>query len=202
MISALKQEELGPSRRLAENLLYLSNDNELFTFKHFTVNSLAELKKLLVEIKYHVKNGMKPIMHFDMHGNEKSGLEISPTKEMISWTELTDYLREINVATKNNLCVIACACFGLNAIMPLSIHSATPFLVLLAPEKEVLVGYLEDKIFPFYRTLIDTGSIDEAYNLHISEKFIYFHSEKMLVLSIARYIKVKCKKHLNLVIKN
>jgi len=77
--------------------------------------------------------------------------------------------------------------------MPIKLHQATPFFLLLAPEEEVKTGFLEKNIAVFYRELFESGSIDGAYSRYLSDEFKYFHCEKMLFIVIARYIKEGCK---------
>jgi len=89
-------------------------------------------------------------LYFDCHGSAKSGLEISETKEFISWQELFQLCQKINVITGNNLIVIAGVCHGSNTILPMKINQPTPFNMLLAPEKEIKVGELEDDLFRFF----------------------------------------------------
>jgi len=107
--------------------------------------------------------------------------------------DLASYLRNININTGNNLCVIGAACYGLRAIMPLSLTEASPFYVLLAPEEAVLLGFLASNIPPFYRMLFECGSIDSSYSRYLSDKFKFFHCEKMLFIVIAKYINEQCR---------
>lgn len=111
----------------------------------------------------------------------------------MTWTDLSAQLQQINISTNNNLCVIGAACFSLRTIMPSKLDQAAPFFVLLAPEQEVSVGFLEQNIPPFFDRLFTHGSLDDAYSRHLSETFRYFHCEKMLFIVVAKYIRHACK---------
>lgn len=192
LISSTPEDEYGVPRRIAEHLDTLSNSSNDFGFQHCEVSSVHELDALLEKFREHAEQGMRPILHLDMHGDQRKGLRIEPNKEMFSWPKLVTALRKINVATNGDLVVILSACFGLYAIMPIQICEATPFLVLLAPEKDVKVSEIDDGFDPFYTALFETKSLDNA-RLKLSDTFKYFHAEKMFVISFAKYIKRVCK---------
>lgn len=163
-------------------------------FQRVHVQNTEKLAGLLEELTFHaVEHRMRPLLHLDMHGNEKHGLHIAASNEYVSWEELAVHLRRLNAATENNLCVVSAACFGLRAIMPVKLDQPTPFFVLIAPETVVKTGFLEKNIPEFYRELFQTGGIDNAYERHLSEKFKYFHCEKMLFTVVAKYIREGCK---------
>lgn len=192
-ISSLPDAEMGPTNRMVTAME--SHSNEIgFGFQHIPISSCSKLIALLDELALHAdEHNMKPLIHFDTHGNKNSGLFVSGEEKFMSWGDLAEKLRIINVYTKNNLAVVGATCYGLHAIKPINLNTATPFYLLLSPEDEVSVGYLEDNIPSFYRSLFELGSIDSAYSRHISERFKYFHCEKMLFVVIARYISQQCK---------
>lgn len=163
-------------------------------FQHIHIHSAQHLYEILHELTSHAsEHGMRPLLNFDMHGNKDDGLYISKTSEDVSWTHLAADLQELNKATGNNLVVVGAACYGLRAIMPIKLDKPAPFFILLAPEKEVSSGFLEDNLPCFYRELFKSGSLDQAYSRYLSDEFKYFHCEKMLFIVISKYIKAGCK---------
>lgn len=192
-ISSLPDSEQGPTRRMTEDIESIAQQIG-FGFQKIDVGSAAELESLLQELSaYARERNMRPLLHLDMHGNQDKGLLLNNGSEYCSWDRLSVLLREINLHTRNNLCVVGSTCFGLRAIMPIKLDEATPFFLLLAPEQEVKTGFLEKSMALFYRELFESGSIDGAYSRYLSDKFKYFHCEKMLFIVIARYIKEGCK---------
>lgn len=192
-MTSLPENELGPTRRMVESMEALKNETGI-GFQHIHVSSAEHLKKLLFELIIHAsQHGMTPLLNFDMHGSKDHGLYIANTSEYVSWDVLNSCLQGLNHATGNNLVVIGAACYGLRAIMPIKLDKPAPFFVLLAPEEEVYVGFLEDNLPAFYRDLFAFGSLDSAYNQYLSDKFKYFHCEKMLFIVVAKYIKAGCK---------
>ena len=192
-LTSSRAGEAGPTRRMTEDLGSLMNTFAL-GFQVIDITSKKSFEEILIELTHHAKESrMRPILHIDMHGCAENGLFVCETNEYISWDFVVDLLRDLNVATQNNLCIVGAACYGLRAIMPIKLNQATPFFILLAPEEEVEVGFLLDNIFSFYNCLFQTGSIDTAYSRNLSDEFKYFHCEKMLFIAIARYIKEQCR---------
>ncbi|MBN3342776.1 hypothetical protein H5A44_10070 [Pectobacterium brasiliense] len=192
-ITSLPDTELGPSRRMTEDVA--SHAARLgFHFSKFDAKCRSELVQVLDEINFLAREyGIRPILVLDAHASQENGLLLGDSGEMMAWTELSALLQQINVSTLNNLCVIGAACFSLHAISPTKLDQAAPFFVLLAPEQEVNVGFLEKNLPAFFDHLFTHGSLDDAYNCHLFEAFKYFHCEKMLFIVVARYIKAGCK---------
>lgn len=191
-ISSVSEVEMGPTNRMAEDLDGICNKYNI-AFKRKDVTTRVELISLLQDLEVRTReHGVRPILVFDMHGSEVSGLHLRQTGECLEWKEVGKLLRDINISAGNNLCVIGAACFSLRAITPTKLDQAAPFFVLLAPETEVNVGFLEENIPPFFDHLFSSGGLDEAYSRYLSDEFKYFHCEKMLFIVIAKYVKSAC----------
>lgn len=192
-ISSLPERDLGPTRRMTEDVSAHANRLD-FQFSRVDVKSRSELIDVLGQINISAKeHGLRPILVFDAHGDRDAGLTLSEPGEEVTWAELSAHLQQINISTNNNLCVIGAACFSLHAIAPSKLDQAAPFFVLLAPEHEVSVGYLEQNVPPFFDRLFTHGSLDDAYSRYLSDAFRYFHCEKMLFIVVAKYIRDACK---------
>jgi|TARA_B100001059_G_C17800123_1_gene565633 hypothetical protein len=163
-------------------------------FQHFQINNPEQLLQVLKNLTTYVRTKeFRPLLHLDMHGGKNDGLCASKSGEFLSWQSLYKNLQELNKATKNNLTVVSAACFGLYSITTIKLNQPAPYYVLLAPEEKVYVGFLESSIPKFYQELFKSGSIDSAYNKYLSEQFEYFHCEKLLLKTIAGYVKAGCK---------
>jgi hypothetical protein len=181
----LNPAEQGPTSRIVGDLqgvgrlpvavcrLDLSDPPEL----------LAALKALTDSA---LSQGVRPILHLDMHGDKDAGLMIG--SRFLDWETLGHAIRDLNAATGNKLLVVGGACYALSAISTIDLHRSTPFFALLAPEGEVQIGLLEDRIVRFYSELFETGSLDQAFE-HLGEPFRYIHCEKVLFIVLARYLK-------------
>jgi hypothetical protein len=190
-ITSVRPDERGTTQRVHDDLLPYLNSVGL-PLQELSPQSASELLAMLDAIAREATRGTKPIIHFDTHGNATHGIYIAASGEFISWVQLIDTLRAINVATQNNLCVISAACFSLNAIRPLKITQACPFLMLIAPEQEVSFGFIEDNTFRFYQDLFAGSDITAAFEKNLSPALKVFHSERMLAISLTRYIRDNC----------
>lgn len=105
------------------------------------------------------------ILHLEMHGEENQRGVVLNSGELMTWLELGDRLRNINIATHNNLMVTMATCYGgwlLQTISPLL--QAPMYFMLGSMNKE---GENENDLLEaytvFYETLFDTFQIGDAY---------------------------------------
>lgn len=192
LVTSSRPGEEGTTRRLVESISDTSNNGGNFGFTHSRIHSGDGYFQLLDEIFHEIDNGLRPIIHFDMHGSQERGLEIGKTEEFIDWDSVIDSLRILNTKLHNELVVLITACHGLHAILPISFEKIAPFLCLIAPEEEIQVGRIEDRVPEFYRELFSSNSLAHACQ-KLGKEFKYFHSAEFLFRTLARYIKEKCK---------
>ena len=191
LIRAPRSGEEGPSRRLSEDLQLLAASLGDFIFQSITVSSKTELIECLKSLEPKVKNGFRPILHFDAHGSKEHGLEIGVTGNFVSWAEITNELRKLNIACRNNLFVFVSSCYGYYLLKALTIKEPCPFFIMFGHTDIVTFGEIESSIAPFYSQLFKTGRIDEA-NRVFTTKFEYYHAERMFLISFSRYIREQC----------
>lgn len=189
--SSLRPGEEGTTRRVTEDLFPYLNSIGL-QHQYWSPATSDALDQALDAIAEAGTEGMCPIVHFDMHGSERSGLLIAASGEHFSWDRLYNKLRRINITTANNLCVISTCCFGFHMIKSLRITEACPFYMLIAPEREITLGFIEDSVFKFYRDVFLQGGIIEYYERYLSNSMKIFHSEKVLAIVLSRYIGESC----------
>lgn len=192
LVTSSRPGEEGITRRLVESISDISNNGGDFNFSHARISGGDGYFQLLEEIFHEIDKGLRPIIHFDMHGSQDRGLEIGRTGEFIDWESVIDSLRVLNIKLNNELIVLITACHGLHAILPISFEKVAPFLCLIAPEEEIKVGHIEDRVPEFYRELFSSGSLAHACQ-KLGGEFSYFHSAEFLFKTLVRYIKEECK---------
>jgi len=161
-------------------------------FEVFEPRTAAELATKLQEIALAAKSGAKPIIHLDTYGLDDKGIFIAATREFVAWSDLYAAFRAINIKTGNNLCVVSAACYSMALIKQISITEACPFFIMLAPEKTVSFGFIEEATVAFYKDVFGDLNILGAYEKHLKPALSVFHSERMLAIVFARYFKFKC----------
>lgn len=156
--------------------------------RHIKIGSRADLFGILDEVVRECENGLRPIIHFEVHGGASEGVGLGDSGETASWPELCAYFQRINVLTKNNLGVVMAACFGLYAIKEVSIKEPAPFHFLIGSQEKVYDDVIDAQMKEFYRTMFRTGLLEEAMN-EVDKTFQQFHVEKYFAVSYGKYIK-------------
>lgn len=191
-ITSLEQDELETTWIALDQLeLFFKAMN--VGFQHFQPQSAAELITFLKEVERAAReDGLKPVLHFDTHGNKKDGIEIEATQEHISWKNLNDLFRAINISTGNNLCIISMACHGLNVVKEIKFDQMVPYYFLAASSEEIYEDFIECKVVEFYQDLFVNLDIVSAYENHLTSEMQSFHSERLLYKAVAGYVSQHC----------
>jgi hypothetical protein len=187
-ISALEESERGSSRRLKEDLAPLARGSDGLYFHYFDAESAEALGRYLAFLAARARtNRWRPLIHIDAHGDEHAGLRVG-RDEFVSWGELVAAFRAINAETENNLIVALAACEAFHLIKNISLFDKAPFYILLAPKQVVSAGLLEDRFRKFYTKVLTSSDLTAAREL-LGHEFGYFHAERILAISIARYLR-------------
>lgn len=196
LITSPRSGEEGFARRIIESVNDVLNEvggGELqYLFKHGIVNNQDDFISALDRISLDIIGGMKPMIHFDMHGSQEKGLEVGPTGEFIDWQKVYTCLRILNEQLNNELVVVITACNGLHLIKSISVEKAAPFLCLIAPDEEISFGHIEVKVPLFYREFFVSGSLHNACK-KLGKEFTYFSSATLLFYLMIEYFKSYCK---------
>lgn len=187
-LRSLPEDELGPSRRMVEDIEACAKRGGPFKFEETVVSSAAEMQAALATLATRCRGGLRPILHFDCHGSEDLGLLLAPSGDRIGWPELASALREMNIAAENNVCCIFGVCFGMYLSTALSVTEPTPYFLTIAPEREISVGELEGRFPPFYERLFETGNITQAYKERLAEVLSIFQCQEIFGKVFATYI--------------
>ena len=191
-IRSLADDEINPSRRIVEDLIPMATAGH-FAFEEKVVGNRADLLTLLDSIGTSAQAGLRPILHFDCHGSAADGILLKPTYEFCDWGELTAQLRNINVATGNNLCCVFGACFGMWHATHLRLSQPIPWYLVIAPENEVSVGILEERTAVFYREVFASANITQAYDRVLKPDLDIMLCKKVFAESLTRHVAVNCR---------
>ena len=160
-------------------------------FLEFRVTSDVDLQDCLDKIAERSEAGLSPILQLLMHGDEHQGL-ICADGSTVPWNEVHAKLRKINYFTGNNLVVISAACHSFSLLKGISITVSSPFYLLIAPEKEAEMDFVEDKTKLFYLDVFRGEDIVISFERHLRANFNIIHSEALLFVSICRYFRESC----------
>lgn len=190
-VRSLPEHELGPTRRILEDLSSQEIANGFKVFE-FAISTRAEFVDLMQRLSEDAISGLRPILHIDTHGSEQDGLILAPSGERVTWSELINYLRGLNIATENNLVCVLALCFGLHGYKGVSLSKAVPAYLFSAPEKEVTVGFLESETAEFYRLANETGNVTSAFSQTLGSQMLSFHCQGLFFQALLRYLQAHC----------
>lgn len=192
ILDGLNSSDMQTARRLYEELLDLRYSEDTPIIKYLTVYRRDDLFRALGEIYGECTIGCKPIIHIEAHGDKEDGILLRDPTSRVSWIELVNELRSINVATKNHTGLVLAACNGLYAIRPIKdLNSPTPFYFLIGSDGKVGANEIDEHMKIFYKKLIQSNSLTEAM-IELEESFQLFLAEKYFLLTMARYFKNGC----------
>ena len=186
-VQSLPDDELGPSRRVLEDLEVLQGGFPVFVRR---VSNRDEMVATLTEIaRLAEQDGYRPVLHLDCHGSAEQGLLLAPSGERLDWAETVDLLRRINVATRNNLVCVFALCFGLHAYTQVALKRPVPAYLFAGPESEIEVGFLEDETLAFYRRMIETNNVTLAFKETLGGKMVSVHCQGLFLQALLSYIR-------------
>jgi hypothetical protein len=189
---SLREDEVGPSNRMVEDLEGLKVKGG-FPVERIIVHNRQEAFDAFANLVERADAGLRAIIHFDCHGSKSDGLLLQNSGEFLSWGELADALRPINVAAKNNVCCIFGVCFGLHFSFELRLLKPSPYFLTIAPEQEINVGVLEDHTVKFYNRLNETENITQAYSEIFEPDLHLFHCQAVFAQALAIYVHQYCR---------
>ena len=187
-IHSLPEEEMGPTRRILEDLDSASG----FRVVESAVGDRAELEEAFNELTSRAEHGLRPVLHVDAHGTAADGLLLAPSGDRVRWADVIELLRKLNVATENNLCCIFALCFGLHLYRQVSLKKAVPAYLFCAPQSEVSVGFLEDQTLAFYRKVNQTSNVTASFNDTLGANLESIHCQGLFFQSLLRCIRTYC----------
>lgn len=190
-IHSLPEQEMGPSRRILEDLEGLATVGGFPVFE-YAVRNRAELSDVFRQLTAKAEQGLRPVLHVDAHGTVADGLMLAPSGERVGWSEIIDDLRGLNVATANNLTCIFALCFGLHLYKQVSLKRPVPAYLFCAPPEKISVGFLELQTVAFYREMNRTSNVTAAFEATLGGVMQSFHCQGLFLQSLLRYIRTYC----------
>ena len=150
-----------------------------------------QLFDILDKVAKDAEQGLRPILHFDTHGNADMGVALEPSGDWASWPELIERLRAINIATGNNLVVVFGLCHGLHLYKFVQLKKAAPAYLFAAAEHAVSVKFLMDEVPEFYRQVQAQGAFLEPFKATLGKQMTLFNCQGLFLKTLAHYVKTQ-----------
>jgi hypothetical protein len=141
-------------------------------------------------------SGSVPLLHVECHGGADVGLEFA-NGSVLSWSDLSNLLVDLNRATRFNLVAVFAACYGAHFLSRMSNIDPAPFYAMVAPTEGVLPSELLAGFRKFYSIMfsgMDAGVAVAAMirtDLHVGQWFAE-QAELWYERVAVGYIKAHC----------
>lgn len=147
----------------------------------YAVESKQELLAVLEDLLAHVdelQNGL--VIHFEMHGSEDLDGLVTANGDLITWAELIEKFRLINVATINELYLTMATCYGRHLFEAVQPELKSPYRGYISASQSVTVQEVMDSFTDVYERLITDGNLIRSYLASDAEqsRFYYKDSEE------------------------
>ncbi|MBK8556827.1 MAG: hypothetical protein IPL65_14105 [Lewinellaceae bacterium] len=107
-------------------------------------------------------NRILPFLHLEMHGFS-DGISLR-SGENILWRDILPAIRDINIASRNNLFISCCICFGGHIQFIININEPCPIRGFIAPMNDIYENDLLISFTAFFDTLLTTNDFERAIN--------------------------------------
>ncbi len=169
IIDSLDESDPQTGEILEETIRYeLDKNNFPLKVKRYSLDYAGEFEGLINLLIEEVEDGY-PILHIEMHGDEKEGL-IFKNGSSLSWFDFVQILARLNLATEFNLVCVLATCYGSYSINAFWTSFTSPCFSLIAPNKEVdpsevLRGF--KKIYQKFLSSRDLSNIEDLLNREV-----------------------------------
>ncbi|MGL1886203.1 MAG: hypothetical protein OCD76_06785 [Reichenbachiella sp.] len=174
VIQSLDSDERQTGLNLFENVLkYKTWQYSNINVEVYDTANLKETLSLLEHVKSQVlEQNTLPYLHFEIHGSENRDGLVLRSGELLNWLVLADYLRDINIASQNNLFISMATCYGAYLIKAFDqFNKPCPFYGFIGPTDNIGNRDLEDSYSEYFTTLLDSKSFTQAISvLQMSNK--------------------------------
>lgn len=103
------------------------------------------------------------LIHLEMHGDDKlSGLLLADNT-LLTWADLVNLFRPINVNTCNSLYITMATCNGRFLYKGVNPHEKSPFSCYISSNTTVVPSEIVDQFTILFERLIENGNLVRAY---------------------------------------
>jgi hypothetical protein len=165
VIYSLEPHEVNTGKIVADYIRQAAlNSNISFPVELIKVENYLEFLQVIQQQTYQAAlTGDKPLIHVECHGHPHDGLEFE-NASTLSWPQVADALRELNIATRFNLMSVFSACFGGYFLGQMGVVEAAPCWGLVAPTDEINPAEIIAGFRVFYDVLFRYGDATVAIN--------------------------------------
>lgn len=143
---------------------YLQSDALKMTHKFYLIgnkNAFLELLKFYEINSKYMQGGI--LIHLEIHGSQKLDGLILSDNSLVTWEELSDSFRGININTCNKLYITMATCFGRYLYKGVDPRKKSPYSGYISASQDVSVGEVMEDFGILFDDLIQNGNLVKAY---------------------------------------
>lgn len=170
------------------------------THVYYEVSNKQDLEDVLSSIVNIARNTPHGILiHFEMHGKHtfldeenlipyykregNDGLQTSDGS-IVTWIELVELFREINIASNNNLYISLASCHGRYLFEGVEPDKKSPYKAYVSASREVINDEILQSFHCIFENLVKNKNFTASYEICQSSAFYYKDSEETFKINI------------------
>ena len=161
VIQSLDNKKDKPTGKLLydEVIQYFKMRHSKIDSEFFDVQTIEEFNNVLFDIAIQCSKGVRPVIHFELHGNI---FGFSLIQGRLDWGEVYKALILVNIESKFNLFITTAICFSNFAMALLLPTLPAPFKGLLGSFEKMYDNDIYIQYNAFYTELLNTLDLDKA----------------------------------------
>lgn len=201
VIESLDENEEKTGRNLVDTTIsVISEINSSFQVEYIEILSLEDWNRKLAQISNDCEsNEIRPILHFEIHGDPQLKGLVLKNGDIISVKDFGDALRNINRLSNCNLIITLAVCYGLlSALINVSALREMPFVCAIGSFESIKVEDLAIRFTDFYSVLLSEFDLMTAFKALLSsnsshiEKYNCYSARDFFISVYKRYIEEQC----------
>lgn len=174
VIQWLKPSDPQLGLELFQKINKKESEKENYFVRFYQVSTKTDFVKVLKELVDTTEKGTIFTLHIVAHGN-KDIIGIDSESNNISWKELFEYTRQLNVIMANNLLLVLSSCVGGGILSYIEPKKRAPYRAIIANTREIFMKDANQGFEAFYQEFYNI--LDFPKGLEALNKAIDFSEE-------------------------
>ncbi|MFC7773903.1 hypothetical protein [Flavobacterium sp. GCM10027622] len=170
IIESIPAGEKLTGKELYDDIItrYITFFNHEIKSEYHFVESRKDFLKALNILQENISDEYETILHIEAHGGNEE-IHFS-NLETLKWTDLENYLVEINKISKNNLHLNLATCYGMHVAEKISLKNTAPYKSFTSALRELSPLEIINDNSILYEEIIKTRNIFQGFENFIQKQ--------------------------------